>query len=640
MQADEIAKVFPPASREAWLHKVDAVLKGAEFRRRLVSRTADGIEIEPLYGRAAAARPVVAARGASRWRTVARVDHPVPAEAAALARADVEGGADDLCLVPAASRQARGHGLSFESLAEIDTALEGVALERTGLRLAPSPGGRRTAALVAALVKARGHLASEARIHFGMDPLGCFATAGNLAATWPEVGARLAESAGTLAASGFSGPFALADARPYHEAGAGEAMELAACVGTALAYWRALAGTGADLGAARRMLSFAVAVDQDQFMGIAKLRALRLLWARVEEVTGVAPEPILIHAGTSFRMLTRRDAHTNILRAAIAAFAAAAGGADSIEVSPFTAPLGLPDAAARRLARNTSLVLMEESSLWRVADPAAGSGAFEALTRALCEKAWDIFRSHEQAGGIPQALADGLVQREIAEQRAARARAFATRREGLTGTSEFADLAERPPAVLSAMPPVPDGSRGRTGDPFRPFAGLVADFAGGTLRHALEPPPAAVLSAEPLPEIRWSEPFEALRDRADAIAARAGRPPAVTLLILDDAPRHGARLMFTRNLFAAGGIHADPVAAGEAVPAGGLVCLVGADETYAEKAVAAASALAGQAGAIWLAGRPGDLGPALAEAGVSRFLFVGCDVTEALAAALDRLEGM
>jgi methylmalonyl-CoA mutase len=639
MSAAEIASQFPAAHREAWLAKVDAVLKGGDFRRRLVSRSADGIEIEPLYGRDTAARPVTGAREATRWRTVSVVDHPMPAEAATLARADIDGGADDLCLAFPRSRQARGFGLGMETLAGLDAALEGVALERVGLRLAPSPSSRRDAALVAALVKARGHLASEVRIDFGMDPIGSFAVAGSLAAPWAEVARRLAESVGTLASDSFSGPFALADGRPFHDAGAGEAMELAACVGTALAYWRALSDGGTGLDTARRMLSFALAVDQDQFMGIAKLRALRLLWARVEEASGIAPEPIRIHATTSFRMLTRRDAHSNILRAAIATFTAAVAGADSIEVTPFTAPLGLPDAAARRLARNTSLVLMEESSLWRVADPSAGSGAFEALTRALCEKAWDIFQEHEKAGGIVRALADGLVQRGIAAQRTTRARAFATRREGITGTSEFADLAEAAPKVL-ATPATAHTPPARNGVAAAPFADLVAGFAGGLGRADLEPPPAAALAAEPLPQIRWAEPFEGLRDRADGIAARTGKGPAVTLLTLDPTPSHAARLMFARNLFSAGGIQAEVLADGDAVPAGSLVCLVGADETYAEKAVAAAGALAGRSSAIWLAGRPGELEPALAQAGVSRFLFVGCDVTEALAAALDRLEGM
>ena len=175
---------------------------------------------------------------------------------------------------------------------------------------------------------------------------------------------------------------------------------------------------------------------------MAKFRALRLLWARVEESCGLTPKPVFIAAETAWRMLTQRDPYVNLLRATIATFSAGLGGADSIAVLPHTLALGLPDPFARRAARNTQLVLLEESNLAKVADPAAGSGGIEALTRELCEAAWALFQEIEKAGGVFAALEQNLIQRKVAATRAAREGNIARRKEVLTGASEFPNLHE------------------------------------------------------------------------------------------------------------------------------------------------------------------------------------------------------
>jgi methylmalonyl-CoA mutase len=293
-------------------------------------------------------------------------------------------------------------------------------------------------------------------------------------------------------------------------------------------------------------------------------------------------------------MLTRRDSHVNILRNTIAAFAAGVGGADTVTVLPFT-QAGLPDAAARRLARNTSIVLMEEAGLWRVADPAAGAGGYEALTDALAGKAWSLFQEIEGEGGLLASLTAGHLQGRIAATAAARAKAAATRREPITGTSEFADLAEIAPAVLDVPP--------RT------------------------KPAAQVSAIVPLVSHRVAEPFEALRDRSDAILAATGQRPRVLLVTLGALADHAARLAFTRNLFEAGGIEI----AGDSP----LACLVGSDAAYAAEGAARAASLTSSGKIVWLAGRPGELEAALRTAGVTRFVFAGCDVVEALTEALE-----
>ena len=259
---------------------------------------------------------------------------------------------------------------------------------------------------------------------------------------WADIAPLFARMTRTLADDGFRGPFAAADARVIHNAGGSEAQELAYALSVAIAYWRALEAGGVTLDAARRMIFFRMSADADQFMTMAKFRALRKLWARVEEASGLAPQPIFIAAETAWRMMTQRDPYVNMLRVTIATFAAGLGGANAVTVLPFTAALGLPDAFARRVARNTQLVLLEESNLAKVADPAAGSGGIEELTDELCRAAWSLFQEIEKAGGAAAALESGLIQNKVAETRTAREKAIATRRDPLTGTSEFPHLSE------------------------------------------------------------------------------------------------------------------------------------------------------------------------------------------------------
>jgi methylmalonyl-CoA mutase len=318
-------------------------------------------------------------------------------------------------------------------------------------------------------------------------------------------------------------------------------------------------------------------------------------------------------------MMSRRDPAVNMLRATVAAFAAGIGGADAVTVLPFTAALGLPDRFARRIARNAQLILLEEANIAKVADPAAGSGAIEHLTTELCGAAWTLFQEIEAAGGAAAALEAGLIQRKVAAVRTERRRAIARRTEPLTGTSEFAHLAE---ATLSVLPVAP---------------------------LAVEPDASATVTFEPLPAGRLAEPYEALRDWSDRILAEIGTRPRIFLANLGLPVAFAARAGFARNFFAAGGIEtvtnegfADHDAMVAAFQASGTrqACLCSSDEIYLGQAVAAAKALAAAGSeAIYLAGRPGEQEAALRAAGVATFIHVGCDVPAVLQAALESLSG-
>jgi len=447
----------------SWRAAVAKVLKGADFDT-LVTHSLDGIALQPLYPGAAG----TSIGGIPQaCEVVQRIDHPDPEAATRQIQDETANGAQGLILCFEGAATARGFGLSARSAGDFGPLLEGLDLNAVKLRLELPPFDE--ARVPFALLR---HLAGydydvpHLAIDIGLDPLGDMARRGTSPCAWPELARRTSVSARKLRDGGLAGPLLRADGRPYHEAGASEAQELAAVLATGLAGLRALESDGWDLEAARDALSFGLAADTDAFLGLAKFRALRRLWAGVETVCGLEPKPIRLHVETAWRVLTRRDPWGNILRGTMGCVAAILGGADSVTVLPFTNALGLPDAAARRLARNTPLVLLEEANLRRMTDPAAGSGAFEALTGALCEQAWALLQEIEAMGGMAEALTSGRWQARLAATRAQRQQDIATGKSPIIGTNRFPNPGEVSPAVL--MPPVPSDDHAAPSFPVLP----------------------------------------------------------------------------------------------------------------------------------------------------------------------------
>ncbi|HEY4980968.1 MAG TPA: methylmalonyl-CoA mutase subunit beta [Pseudolabrys sp.] len=611
-----LAAEFSATSQAEWRQLVEAALKGASFEKRLVSQTYDGLRVEPLYPRAVGLNPVAGRTPGAAWTLMQRVDHPDPAAANAQALQDLENGTPGLTLVMAGSVNANGYGLDA-SPATLARVLDGVALD-AGITIDfnLSPPTRNAVQHFATLVKSRKIAPASVDMRASINPIGGFAALGSSPRRWGELSQSFAAMVRELADQGFRGPFAVADGRIIHNAGGSEAQEVAFAIASAVAYLRALAASGIPLDAARGMIYFRMSADADEFLTIAKFRALRKLWARVEDACGLAPKPAYVAAETAWRMMTKRDPYMNLLRMTIAVTAAGIGGADSITVLPHTAPLGLPDAFARRIARNTQLILLEESNLAKVADPAAGAGAIEDLTSKLCAAAWAQFQAIEAAGGAWGALERGVVQKNVAAVRAERQRAAARRKDALTGTSDFPNLHEKPAAVLDVAPIVTPKER------------------------------AAAVTIEALPRIRLAEPFEALRDASDRWLAKTGARPKVFLANLGRLSDFTARAMFAKNFYEAGGIEAvsndgfkDQAGMIAAFKASGakLACLCSSDKAYAEQAAGAAKALTAAGATVHLAGRPRDLEAEWQQAGVKTFAFMGCDVVSTLQAAHDIL---
>ncbi|WFE28385.1 methylmalonyl-CoA mutase family protein [Solwaraspora sp. WMMD791] len=618
----DLAAGFPPATPQDWRRLALAVLRRsgaagpdtpADAVDDLLSTTTyDGIPRRPLYTRPTSA-PAVGVpgsapfvRGASArrdgagaggtepdetvagWDVRQRYAEPDPAALRQAALTDLANGATSLWIDLAAS------GLRPTQLAD---ALDGVLLDLAPVVLDAGADAVDAARAYLALAAAQGVAPHALAGNLGADPIGWQARTGQPAdlSVVPELAAYAAPARRLRGV--------VVDATVYHDAGGSDAQEIGAALATGLAYLRVLTDAGLDLRGAFDQLEFRYAANTDQFATIAKLRAARQCWARIAQLCGVSDAGgQRQHAVTSSAMMTARDPWVNMLRTTVACFAAGVGGADAVTVAPFDARLGLPDGFARRIARNTQSVLLAEAHLGRVLDPVGGSWYVERFTADLAGAAWDWFTEIERAGGAVAALTSGLVADRIDAVWQRRADDIAHRRRPVTGVSEFADLTERRPARTPAGP-VPGGG---------------------------------------LPRRHLAEGFEARRDRADAYAEATGSRPTVLIATLGPLAAHAARAGFVANLFAAGGIATrrvgdpadDPAVLAAAVAATptAVVCLAGADDSYATAARPVADALvAAGVGRVLLAGAPD------ADGRFDGYLYAGCDALAVLDATLDAL---
>ncbi len=460
---------FPPAQRADWLALVEKTLAGAGFDATLTSRTADGLIIQPLYtSDDATLSPMLsrapAADAARPWDLRTLIDHPDPARANADALADLTGGAASVRvqLDPGGT-----HGVAVASQDDLARVLDGVLLDLAPVALDAGLTGAPAAAWLAALAKG----APAAPLAFNLDPLSAFAATGAAPVELGETANQMA----TLAQTYPKSTLYLASGVVVHEAGGSQAQELGFALASALAYAKALAAAGLPLPSAFKGLALSLAADADYFLTLAKFRAARRLMTRLAQACDVALTP-RIEARSSRRMLAKLDPWVNLLRLASAGFGAALGGADVIQLDPFTQPLGHPSSLARRQARNIQLVLMEESELGRVADPAAGSWFLERLTDQIARAAWTQFQTIEGEGGALAALRSGRLAAEVAGAREQLAADIAAGKPPLIGVTKYlnADASAVEVETVDPAPfakPYPEGFAppAEALTPFRPW---------------------------------------------------------------------------------------------------------------------------------------------------------------------------
>lgn len=676
-----LAADFPAVAYDQWKKIVeDKELKGAPFDKKMVTKTPEGIDIQPLYiaenwpwagdpsgfpGFFPFTRGTQAiARTRNGWDIRQEFREADPADANREIQHDLGRGVTSVTLrLDDAARAGRGpdaagagaNGVLVHDLAGLETALAGVDLAKAPVALEAGAAFLPAAMALSSLWKKAGLTAETAQGGFGADPVAILAETGSL----PMAADTALEQLGALAAfTAKTWPKVRAvavDTSVYHNGGANEVHDLGIMLATAVAYVKAMENAGLPIDDACGQIAFTVSVGCEEYLQIAKLRAARKLWAAVAKACGAsdAAAAMNLRAKSAERMFTRIDPWVNLLRATVSTFASAVGGADVVTCLPFDAAIGLPDDMGRRIARNTQIILMEESNLYRVADPAGGAWSMETLTDRMAEKAWAFFQEIEGKGGILAALQSGFIQDAIATTMAQRDKDIAKRKVPLTGVSEFPNILEKP-----VERPAPDVSKAKaeavkrtaaagapaaSGNPVADAAhavGAGAAFAAALVR-------GAGASVTPVVKRHLADSFERLRDATLAHKQKTGAFPTIFLANLGPIAKHTGRATFAKNYFEAGGIQAlgnngfsEVEACVAAFKASGarIAVICSSDALYEEMVPTYAPALkAAGAETLYLAGAPGDKKDAYDAAGVDDYIFMGADVLGKLTAQLVRL---
>jgi methylmalonyl-CoA mutase len=687
---------FPAQTYEDWRKAIDKTLKGASFEKKFVTRTYEGIDLQPLYKlEDSQALPHVNTLPGfppyvrstellgyvgKPWDVCQELTYSTPEAFNQALRADLERGQNAVNLVldsptrlgidaDQAEAGAVGQGgVSISSVADLDQALAAVDLEKTPVFIQSNTTALPLAAFLLALAKQRGNPPASLQGCIGMDPLGALAREGSL----PRPLERIYDSMARLtawAATQAPGLQTIAvQGHPYHDGGSNTVQELAFTLATAVEYLREMQARGLAVDTIAPRIRFTLSIGSQFFMEVARLRAARLLWAKIVAAFGgnEQAQKMVIHARTSAWNKTVCDLYVNMLRTTVEAFAGVVGGVNSLHVSPFDEVIRTPDEFSRRIARNTHTILREESHIPRTIDPAGGSWYVETLTDALARKAWSLFQEVEKQGGLYQALQTGWPQTQVAEIAAQRAANLARRKDIFVGTNMYANLKEKPlevPAIdAQALQQERAASlaRYRAGvDTAQCQAALEAlakagdsvieaaiEAAGsgatlGQIARTLRAGDGAGPTVHPVCIQRGAVPFEQLREAAEAYAARTGSRAKIFLANMGPLSQHKARADFARGFLEVGGfeiinpdgfVDADAAAQAALASAAPIVVICSTDPTYPELVPPLTQKLkaARPAISVLVAGYPADQVEALKAAGVDNFVYLGANCYELL----------
>jgi methylmalonyl-CoA mutase len=695
---------FSAATYDQWRKAAESALKGAPFDKKLLTRTYEEITLQPLYwqqdieglahldslpGFTPYVRgTAVLGHTGEPWAIAQELPYSTPSALNEALRADLARGqtAINVVLDPATragldadaarAENVGRHGVSISSLEDLGKALDRIDLEETPIFIQAGAMGLPIAALLAALVRKQAKSTEKLSGCIGMDPLGTLAAEGTLPGSLERAydeAARLttwsvshAPRLQTMSVAG----------HPYHDGGASATQELAFTLATGVEYLRALQTRGLAVDDVAPRLRFAFSLGGNVFMEVAKLRAARLLWAKIVKAFGGSSEAqkLSIHARTSAWNKTLYDPYVNMLRTTTEALAGVVGGCNSLHVSPYDEAARAPDEFSRHIARNTHIILREECNIPRSIDPAGGSWYVEWLTDAVAKQAWSLFQDIEKQGGMFAALSAGLPQKQVAAVAVKRGTNTAQRRDVFVGINMYANTKDRPlePAAIDFQAL----ARERAAELAAYQEAVDPDWRQAALDKLAKAAPEGVMEAaihaasggatlgglsatlgasdQPAPRIdalciqRGAVPFERLRDAARSFAARTGSPPKAFLANLGPIPQHKARADFTRGFLEVGGFEVignngfpDAMAAANAALESGapVVVICSTDETYPDFVPPLTKRLkeAKSKTAILLAGYPADHVEAFQAAGVDDFIHLRANCYELLASLQKKL---
>ncbi|MDR2844477.1 MAG: acyl-CoA mutase large subunit family protein, partial [Puniceicoccales bacterium] len=616
---EKLATEFPSSTHDEWKAAAEKLLKGAPFDKIMLTPTPESITLQPIYEKEILAGLPAATtlpgqdgylRGTrtagyrlAPWDIAQELPYADPATFNTALLHDLATGQN------AVSIQLTGAGaLRLNDAADLRTAFHGVLPEAISWHFHAGKHAPALAALFGEWLKEQKADPAKIRGSLNYDPIGSLAATGQLTIALDDAYDALATLAKTAAAHLPAFTTAGVVTRAYHDAGASAVEELGTAIATGVAYLRALGERGLDTDAAARQIAFHFSIGGNFFIELAKLRAARILWARVVAEFGgtAAAQAMHQHARTGLYNKTKHDPHVNILRTTTEALGGVLAGVDSLTIGTFDEIVRTPEESSRRLARNTHIILQEECELTAVIDPAGGSWYIEKLTDDIARKSWEFFQKIEEKGGIVAALKAGFVQDAIAATRKGKEKLFGQRRLSLVGTNQYPNIQEKPLAgtVPATAPTVTDP-------------------------HAAETAPA-------LPANRLATRYEELRAAATAYKAKNGHGPKIHLANIGPLRRHKARADFTRGFFETGGFaiagaegSTDAAAIADAAAKSGarLVVICGHDEDYVLHVPAIAQAIKAKLPDVTLilAGFPGENEAAFKAAGLDTYIFVKSD---------------
>lgn len=607
MDKDTLFKQFSVPTYEQWRAVAEKSLKGASFDAKLLTKTYEGITLQPIYREADIAnisladdRPGVAPyvrgtksvadQGTQSWHVCQEV---VANTAEAFNQAllhDLARGQTMVNLVldratlcgmdpdEATADEVGDKGLSLFRREDVDTAFQGINLGETPLYVQAGALGLPVLSMIVAHMKAGGSNIAKLRGCIGADPVATLLTEGRLPYSLGTAFDVMAHTTRWAHANAPQLKTILISAEPYHDAGGNAVTELAYSLATGVEYIQQCLERGLAIDEIAPAIQFAYSIGSDVFMEIAKLRAAKMLWSSIVASYGGSPDSqkMTIHARTSAWTKTVLDPYVNLLRSTTEAFSAVLGGVDSLHVSAFDEAIRPANEFSRRIARNTQIILEQEAHLAKVVDPAGGSWYVEWLTDALAQKAWELFLQTEEQGGLLSSLEAGIPQQLVEQIAADKADNIARRKARVVGTNMYANVAEqfaqheKLPAIHAERATAVGAHR--VSKPSSSFevelqqvaaaaghsveAGVKAAIAGATigdLAKALTSSAQAKTILKPLRLHRAAAAFEALRQQADAYLEKTGSRPTVFLANMGPVSKHKARADFAAEFFAVGG---------------------------------------------------------------------------------------
>lgn len=578
MASDKLLEEFPPVSTEAWEEAIRKDLKGADYARKLMWQTEEGLAVKPYYRKediagldslrqSRACSSIAAGRRLDGdWLIREEIDAINPEEANQAAQRAVAAGAEQIAFLHANVQNGSDLGLLLVNLQEVPIHFQNAG--KALLRLLTTREKERSA---------------SAQLSSGWNPFESPAFAAEILLALPP---------------GFV-PFTI-DGSGFEESGASAVQEIGFTLAAAIDFLGEMTSRTIEVDRAAAAIEFSFAIGANYFFQIAKLRAFRILWARVQESFGGKQQsvPARFHARSSRWNKTIYDPHVNILRATTEAMSAALGGADSISVAAFDECYRAPNEASRRMARNTQIVLKQEALLSRVADAGAGSYYLEFLTDFIARESWKIMQGIESAGGFGKANASGQLAKALNESMAAREKAVVERRRVFTGTNQYADPSEK---ALDRIDP---------------------------MHRSVER--------------RGARSYEQLRLRTERHAVLNGKTPRILLAEVGDVKMRSARSGFAQHFLASAGFELVTQrfeSAGEIAPGNAdLIVLCSSDAEYAGLAAELFTMLKtlGCSVPVIVAGNPASADQ-LRELGVADFIHVRCNPIEFLTAWQQRL---